>query len=600
MTAAEQALKIAPDNREANRVLGTVYAALSESSPETARGRGANRPRRREPREGDQHLETALDGAVGRGRSERARDAGAPVRPQQRLRQGDSAADRSRQPGAGLAGRPAAAGRGVRRRRPQRRRDRLARRAAADDPRLLPALADFYERERRWKDAAGAYARALQRAPRNIDLTTRYASALLNAGGRDESARRRATSLTRSDWPAARRTDARALYLLSQASGASAISTAAEAHGAPPHRAERRPARGATTRSPRRSKSAASIRRSSTSWRRSIAQIRGKTGDDAFDVSMLLPHLGFAYQELGSTTRRSRRSRRRASSSPDDPAIAGYLIEANIAAKKYGAAADAREGGAARSIPTICGLTRLEAQALRHSGKADRASRCSRTSVKKHADDPDRLHRARAGLLRRRARRAGGQGAAGRAAQVPARRRRSPSSSARCSTSRSSSPRPKRRSARCSRASRRTRGAQLSRLHARRARRAARRVGELPEAALKIEPENGVVSRQPRLGLLQGRQARSRRGQPAARRRSAEDQLGDPGSLRRRAVQARTLRRGDRRLDPRARRRRRLDRRGRHRQEDPGREAETPRRNEAPRGGCSSSRCVAHVRAARR
>src|SRR4051812_20967649 len=37
MTAAEAALKLAPDNREANRVLGTVYAALSESAQENQR-----------------------------------------------------------------------------------------------------------------------------------------------------------------------------------------------------------------------------------------------------------------------------------------------------------------------------------------------------------------------------------------------------------------------------------------------------------------------------------------------------------------------------------------------------------------------------------
>ena len=56
--------------------------------------------------------------------------------------------------------------------------------AAPDDPRLYATLGDFYERERRWKDAAGAYGIAVQRQPRNIDLKMRYGSALLNAGGR--------------------------------------------------------------------------------------------------------------------------------------------------------------------------------------------------------------------------------------------------------------------------------------------------------------------------------------------------------------------------------------------------------------------------------
>src|SRR5690349_15031135 len=43
MSAAEQSLKIAPANRDANRVLGTIYAALSETTRENARGRAANR-----------------------------------------------------------------------------------------------------------------------------------------------------------------------------------------------------------------------------------------------------------------------------------------------------------------------------------------------------------------------------------------------------------------------------------------------------------------------------------------------------------------------------------------------------------------------------
>ena len=52
------------------------------------------------------------------------------------------------------------------------------------------------------------------------------------------------------------------------------------------------------------------------------------------------------------------------------------------------------------------------------------------------------------------------------------------------------------------------------------------------------------------------------------------DQLGHPGSLRGSALQAGTLRPGDRRLDARARRRRRLDRSQGHRQEDPRGQAE--------------------------
>src|SRR6185503_9302286 len=66
MATAEQALRIAPANREANRVLGTIYAALSESA-------GVNAPRARAGAavtdenlaKAIRHLELATEGATG-------------------------------------------------------------------------------------------------------------------------------------------------------------------------------------------------------------------------------------------------------------------------------------------------------------------------------------------------------------------------------------------------------------------------------------------------------------------------------------------------------------------------------------------------------
>ena len=49
IAAAEQALKIAPANREAHRVLGTIYAALATASPRTRAAR-RRRSRRISPR----------------------------------------------------------------------------------------------------------------------------------------------------------------------------------------------------------------------------------------------------------------------------------------------------------------------------------------------------------------------------------------------------------------------------------------------------------------------------------------------------------------------------------------------------------------------
>ena len=100
---------------------------------------------------------------------------------------------------------------------------------APEDPSLLPTLADFYERQQRWEDAADAYARALNVAPRNTELKTRYAQALLNAGGRDNltKARDALNELVST------RNDARALYMLSQANRRLGDLAARRKRGAP-------------------------------------------------------------------------------------------------------------------------------------------------------------------------------------------------------------------------------------------------------------------------------------------------------------------------------------------------------------------------------
>src|SRR4051812_3866228 len=215
MAAAEASLKIAPVNREANRVLGTVYAALAESAADPAsRGRGGDKADANLAR-AIQHFETALDGAV----AESDPNVRATLA---RLYVHSSAYDKAiplltdlvnQEPGwqdGPLMLVEAYAGAG-------RSRDAIAwlEERTATDPRLLPALADFYDRERRFADAAATYARALQRAPRNAtDLKTRYASALMNAGGRANIEKARATL---TELVAAKTNDVRALYLLSQA-----------------------------------------------------------------------------------------------------------------------------------------------------------------------------------------------------------------------------------------------------------------------------------------------------------------------------------------------------------------------------------------------
>ena len=210
MTAAETALKLAPANREANSVLGTVYAALSEAGQDNPRGRVAGTSDENLTK-AIRHLEIASDKSAGESDPNvRATLARLYVR----ARAFDKAIPLlgelvNQEPGwqdgpMMLVEAYAGAGRG---------KDAIAwlEQRTADDPRLLPALADFYERERRWADAAAVYARVLQRAPRNNDMRTRYAASLLNAGGRDNIAKARDLL---KDMTASRTPEARPLYLL--------------------------------------------------------------------------------------------------------------------------------------------------------------------------------------------------------------------------------------------------------------------------------------------------------------------------------------------------------------------------------------------------
>ena len=383
IATAELAIRIAPANREANRVLGIVYAALSDTTDGKT---GRQRPGAKTDEtvaKAIHHLELAIDRPIG--------EADPNVRASlSRLYVRTGAFDKAiplltdlvnQESGwqdgpLMLAEAFAGAGRSA---------DAIAwlEPRAQDDPRLIPALADFYEREHRWPDAAAAYGRALQRAPRNMDLKARYASALVNAGGRDNlgKANDALTEIVAADG-----TNARALYLLSQTQRRLGDLPAAEATARKVIAQNRKSPWGfyalAETLEERRQYQAIVDELSPA-----VAEFRTKSADPAFEAGLLLPHLGFAYQELGQHDKAIASFEDARKLSPKDPAISAYLIQANIAAKKYGAAVDAGKA-ALMENPDDLRLVRLQAQALRHNGKADQGIALLEGALKTHADEP--------------------------------------------------------------------------------------------------------------------------------------------------------------------------------------------------------------------
>ena len=148
-----------------------------------------------------------------------------------------------------------------------------------------------------------------------------------------------------------------------------------------------------------------------------LNEFRTRAGATAFERGLLLPHVGFAYQELGQMDKAIAVFQEARQASPNDPSVVAYLVEANIAAKKYGAAA-ALAHAAAQDHPDDLRLARLEAQALRQSGKPDEGIAVLENAAKQHADDPT-AYVALAQVLRGRgSQREGDHLAAGSADQV--------------------------------------------------------------------------------------------------------------------------------------------------------------------------------------
>jgi tetratricopeptide (TPR) repeat protein len=377
VAAAQQALKVAPSNPEAHRVLGLIDAAKVDNA----------RPAPGAPPDPDvasaiDHLEKAIANPEGEA-DPNAR--GTLARLYLRSAMYDKAipllVDLVRQqPGWTegprlLAQAYAAAGRVS---------DAIAwlDEQSADDPSLLPTLAQFYEQEQRWKDAAGAYGRALEIAPRNTDLQTRYAQALMNSGDHDDLAKARET-LTAM---AATGNDARALYLLSQADRRLGDLPGAVAAAKRVITVQDSSPWGyyALTQALEQQQQFSQIVDTLTP---AIAKFHAMSGDHSLELGMLLPHLGFAHQQVGDYDAALASFGEAHKLSPKDPAITGYLIEANIAAKHFAAAAELAMQARAQS-PNDLRLAELEAQALQQDGKADQGIAVLEDAVKAHADEP--------------------------------------------------------------------------------------------------------------------------------------------------------------------------------------------------------------------
>jgi tetratricopeptide (TPR) repeat protein len=375
VASAEQALRISSTNRAAHRVLGMVYAQMAGGQG----GRGGRASRQEAMANAILHLEQAIDNPptfadftpravlarlyVASGNFEKA-IAGLPDLVKQGWQDG---AQLLVEAYAG-AGRSADA-------------VKWLEEAAPVQPQLYGTLGDFYARERRWNDSAAAYELALRESPRSVDLRVWMAQSLLQTGNaadivKARDALREATNM--------RATDERALYLLSQAELRSGDSVAAE--GA----ARRLIVRN--SKNPRGYLALAEALENQHRYEPLIEALTpavaafSATSEGALAATMLLPHLGFAYQELGQFDKAIATFESARKLSPDDPAPTIYLIQAQLAAKRYSTAAElARAARAER--PDDLRLARMESVALRRSGKIEQGLDILEQLARAHADN---------------------------------------------------------------------------------------------------------------------------------------------------------------------------------------------------------------------
>jgi len=378
--AAEQALKVDDTNKQAHRVLGQVHAGLAGNAPDTRAGRAQQQ----------EHVTSAIE-YLEKSLETPAKLTDIDVRALlSRLyvaaEQFDKAipllADIVKEAPAWRDGpsllMEAYAGAGK-----TREAVTWLEESAPDNPQLYASLADSYARERRWVDAVSTYDLALKASPRSFDLRVNLAAVLMNTGSRADLLRGRdllREALTMNA------NDERALLLLSQFERRAGDAAAAEAAARKVITVNARNPRGYFVLS-EALEGQKKFQGVVDALAPAVAQFRG-TANGAFALGSLLPHLGFAYQELGQYDKAIQTFEDARKLAPNDGTMIMYLVRAQMAAKNYTAAVDTVRVARVQS-PDELRLASLEATALRRGGKVDQGVAAMEEFFRRKQDDPD-------------------------------------------------------------------------------------------------------------------------------------------------------------------------------------------------------------------
>jgi tetratricopeptide (TPR) repeat protein len=380
VTSAEAALKIDPKNREANRILGSVLAALTEQ-PEP--GRSAAQIAQDQTR-AITALETAranttadlsLDLALARLYMARDRSADAVPLLRHLVDEQPSYGDgwlllSSALETSGNADEAAD----------------VLEQGINELPNLFRArvqLAELYERQHRWPQAAEAWAQVQTLNQRNTEIAGRHASALLNAS-RPADARSVLTDALK-----VKPGDARLLYLLAQAQRESGDLDAAEATARELRTAHSDDIRGVYVlaqilESRGRHQEVVDL------LKPEIARLREAEGQGP-QVALLLDSQGLSLQQMQRHDEAVAAFREAVERAPNEPIRHSLLIQglsqANRSTEAFAAAEAAR-----RKFPDDTGILYQLGAAFDRSGKSDEAERTFRDLIQRDPLDANALN----------------------------------------------------------------------------------------------------------------------------------------------------------------------------------------------------------------
>jgi tetratricopeptide (TPR) repeat protein len=254
---------------------------------------------------------------------------------------------------------------------------------AESNPRLLLSLAEMYEGQQRWIDAAAAYERAASVTPQSADVKARWAGALLNTQNDPATARARQML---AHLTASQPTNDRALYLLSQAERQSGDLEAAEA-------AARRVIAldPAGLSGPWALAQVLEDRRDYTGVVTTLsAALSGFSMREKLpsrQALVMLTHLGFAQLQLGQYDAATATFTRAKEASGGDDTFDLYLVQAYVSARQFEQALGALEPLRARD-PRDARLAQLEARALAGAGRRADAVETLRALIAADGDQP--------------------------------------------------------------------------------------------------------------------------------------------------------------------------------------------------------------------